>query len=107
MNVKLHLGTKLQSRVELRTKAETYSDSKITVHERDVELHCDSEVERPNEESIEEPRLSNYVKRHHIVEQIIGDKDARPMTSNRLRSDTCSLSMNGPKIVKDALENVD
>ena len=47
----------------------------------------------------------NYVKRHHSTTKIIGDKDARPMTRNRLRSATCLLSMREPKIVKDALED--
>ena len=84
----------------------------ISVHERDVELpnreeHSDSEVDRPNEERRVEPRLSKYVKRHHPVAQIIGDKDARTMTRKNLRSDTCFLRMHEPKIVKDALENVD
>ena len=44
-----------------------------------------------------------YVKRHHLVEQIIGDKDARPMTRNKLRNDTSLLSMHEPKTMKDAL----
>ena len=44
-------------------------------------------------------------KRHHAIDQIIGDKDARPMTRNRLRSESCLLSMKKPKIVKDALED--
>ena len=44
-----------------------------------------------------EPRLSKYVKRHHPPNQIIRDKDARPMTRNRLRSEACLLSMKEPK----------
>ena len=49
--------------------------------------------------------MSKYVKRQELSEQIIRDKDARPMTRNRLRNDTCFLSMKEPKSVKDALED--
>ena len=49
--------------------------------------------------------MSKYVRRHHPVDQIIGDKDASPMKKNRLRSVACLLSMKEPKIVKDALED--
>lgn len=51
--------------------------------------------------------MSKYVKRHHPTKQIIGDKDVRSMIRNRLRSDTCFLSMHEPKKMKDALENED
>ena len=53
------------------------------------------------------PILSKYVRRHHPIDQIIRDKDARPMTRNKLRSETCLLSMKEPKIVRDALEEDD
>ena len=84
----------------------------ISIHERvakllDREVHSDLEVERPNVEANTKPRFSKYVKRHHPTAQIIGDKDARPMTRNKLRNDTCFLSMKEPKIVKNALEDVD
>ena len=59
--------------------------------------HSDSELHRPNEESRAEPRLSKNVKRLHHAEKIIRDKDARPMTMNKMRSDTCMLSMYEPK----------
>ena len=51
--------------------------------------------------------MSKYVKRHHPVVQIIGDKDVGQMTRNKLRIDTCLLSMQEPKTVKDVLEDVD
>lgn len=54
-----------------------------------------------------EPRLSKYVRRNHPVEQIIGDKEARLMTRNRLKDVSCLLSMKEPKIVRDALEDDD
>lgn len=70
MNVDLHSKTKLQLGVELQTKAETHSNSKISVYERDVELpdrevHSDSKVDRKNVENREKPRSSKYVKGHH------------------------------------------
>ena len=53
------------------------------------------------------PRLSKYVKRHHLVDQIIGDKDAKPMKRNGLRNESCLLSMKEPKTMKDALGDDD
>ena len=87
-------------------------DSKINIQERDTktpdrDAHSDTEAERQYATTRTEPRLSKYVKRHHPVDQIIGDKDARPMTRNRLRSESCLLSMKEPKIVADALEDDD
>ena len=38
---------------------------------------------------------------------MIGNKDTRPMTRNRLRSESCLLRIKEPKSVKDALEDVD
>ena len=112
MNAKLNLGTGLDLDVELQNEGTKYSNSKVSVHERDVEIldrdvHSDSKVERQNEETRVEPRFSKYVKRHHPATQIIGDKDARPMIRNRLRSESCLLSIKEPKSVKDALEDVD
>lgn len=112
MTVELQSGTKLHSSVELQNEVEAHYDSKISVHERDVELldrdvHSDLKVERPSKENRVEPRLSKYVKRHHPAAQIIRDKDARPMKKKKLRNDTCLLSMKEPKIVKDSLEDVD
>ena len=46
-------------------------------------------------------------QKHHHVEKIIRDKEARPMTRKELRSDTFFLSMYEPKSVKDELENED
>ena len=50
-------------------------------------------------------RLSKYVRRHHPTEQIIGDKQAKPMTRNRLRNESCMLSKIEPKTVRDALQD--
>ena len=71
-------------------------DEYTKVHNREVpdrEVHNDYESDRLIEERRGKPRLSKYIKRHHPDEQIIGDKEARPMTRNRLRSDTYFLSM--------------
>ena len=53
------------------------------------------------------PQLSKYVRRHHPVDQIIGDEDARPMTRRRSRSDACLVCMLEPKTMKEALDNED
>ena len=70
LNVKLHLDSMSQN------EENAHSDSQISTHDRDVELpkinmHSDSEVERPNIETRTEPRLSKYVRRHHPTKQII------------------------------------
>ena len=88
MNVELH------SDVELQNEGNAHSNSKISAHERDVELpdrdvHSDSDAERSIMKARKKPRLSKYVRRHHPAEQIIGEKEAKPMTRNRLRSKTC------------------
>ena len=67
-------------------------------------MHNESEIDRPIVERRAEPRLLKYDKRNHPAKQIIGDKDARPMKRNRLRSDTCLMSTHEPKIVKHGLE---
>ena len=97
---------------ELQNEENAHSNSEVSTHERDVELperdiHSDSVAERPNMETRIEPRLSKYVIRHHPAEHIIGNKDARPMTRNRLRNESCLLSQIKSKIVRDVLENDD
>ena len=92
MNVKLHLDAELQN------EENAHFDSKISTHERDVETrdkdaHNDTKAERQNIVTRTKPRLSKYVKRHHPTYQIIGGKDARPMTRNKLRSESCLLSI--------------
>ena len=48
-----------------------------------------------------------YVKRHHLAKQIIGEKDARPMTRRSSRRSTCLVSTFEPKIASNALEDKD
>ena len=100
MNVELHSNTKLQNEVN------AHSDNKISTHKRDVELpdrdvHDDFDAKRLNMETRIKPRLSKYVRMHHPTKQIIGDKEVRPMTRSRLRSETCLLSKIEPKIDND------
>ena len=76
MNVELH------SNEELQNEENVHSDFEVSSHGRDVELpkrdvHSDFEVERPNMEARKEPRLSKYVRRHHLAEQIIENKETR------------------------------
>ena len=106
MNFELH------SDAELQNEGNKHFDSEISAHERDVELsnrdvHSDFDAERPNMETITKPRISKYVRRHHPTKQIIGDKEARPMTTNRLRNESCLLKKIEPKIVRDALQDDD
>ena len=102
MNVELHLGTKLQSGTKLQIKDEVHSNNEISAHDRNIELpdreeNNGSKFESPIKENIVKPKLSKYVKRRHLATQNIGDKEARIMTRNKLRSDTCPLSMHEPK----------
>ena len=106
VNFELHLD------VELQNEENVHSDSKVSMHGRDVELlerdvHSEFEVERPNMKIRKEPRLSKYVRRHHLAKKIIGNKDARPMTRNKLRNESCLLSKIEPKTVRDALKDDD
>ena len=106
MNVKLHLEVKLQN------EDNAHSDFEISTHERDVELperdvHNDSEAERPNMETRKEARLANYVRRHYLAEQIIGEKEAKPMTRNKLRNESFLLRNIEPKIVRYVLQDDD
>ena len=48
-------------------------------------MHEDSNAERNNMETRKESLLEKYVRRHHPAEQIIGNKEVRPMTRNKLR----------------------
>ena len=65
MNAELYLD------VELQNEGNAHFDSKISTHEGDEELpdrdvNSDSDVGRPNIEIRTEPRLSKYVRRHHL-----------------------------------------
>ena len=106
------MNTELHSGVELQNEENAHYDSRISTHGRDDEIperdaHSDIQAKIQSVITRTKPRLSKYVKRHHPIDQIIGHKDARPMTINRLRSEACLLSMNEPKIVRDALEDDD
>ena len=67
MNVELHLDAELQN------EGNPHSYSKISAHERDVELpnrdvHSDSDAKRSNTKTRTKPRLSKNVRRHHPTE---------------------------------------
>ena len=70
-------------------------------------MHGDSDAERDNMETRNEPVLAKYVRRHHPTDQNIGNKEAEPMTRNKLRSKTCLLSKVEPKIISEALQDDD
>ena len=72
MNVELHLGIEPHSNAKLQNEVQLHSNYEISVYERDADLHdkdvhSDLKVERPNEETRSEPRLSKYVKGHHLA----------------------------------------
>ena len=48
--------------------------------------------------------LARRVRRHHVPNQIIGDKSDWPMIRRKLKG-TCWLAEFEPRSVKDALEN--
>ena len=70
-------------------------------------MHDNSDAERNKIETRKEPVLEKYVRRHHLADQIIGDKEARPMTRSRLRSETCLLKKMEPRIVSEAIQDDD
>ena len=70
-------------------------------------MHDNSDAERNNIEIRKELVLAKYVRRHHPTNQIIGNKEARPITRSRLRSETCLLNKMEPRIVSEALQDDD
>ena len=106
------MNVELQSEVEFQNEENAHFDSKISTHERDAKLptrdvHNDPDAQRPNIETRTKPRLFKYVRRYHPIEQIIGDKEARPMTRNRLRNESCLFRNIEPKTITDALQDDD
>lgn len=106
VNAELHLEA------ELENEESAHSEPEISTHNNneglpDEDMQSEPEPESSNMETRTEPRLSKYVKRHHPADQIIGDKDARPMTRNKLRNESCLLSRTEPKTVFDALQDDD
>ena len=70
-------------------------------------MHEDSDSERNDMQTRKEPVLMKYVRRHHPADQIIGDKEARPMTRSRIRNETCLLSKIDTIIVSEAIQDDD
>ena len=66
-------------------------------------MHEESDSERNDVQTRREPVLAKYVRRHHPEDQIIGDKEARPITRSRLRNETCFLSKMEPRRVSEAI----
>ena len=98
------------SDVKLQNRENVHSDSENNQHEGNEEIpdentHEDSDFERDNMQKRKEPVLAKYVRRHHPTDQIIGDKEARPMTRTRLRSEACLLSKMEPRIVREAIQD--
>ena len=51
------------------------------------------------------PVLAKYVRRHHKLDQIIGDIESSVMTRRWLKDNTCLLCELKHKSIKDALDN--
>ena len=102
----------MHSDVKLHNTENTHSDYENSTHEGNEELpdedmHGDPDAERNDIETRKEPVLAKYVRRHHLVSQIIGNKEVGPMTRNRLKSETCLLSKIKPRTMNDALQDDD
>ena len=98
----------MHSDAELQNIDNAHLDSQDNTHEEneefpDGDMHDNSDAEQNNMETRKELVLAKYVRRHHLVDQIIRDKEARPMIRNRLRSVTCLLSKMEPRIVSEVL----
>ena len=65
------------------------------------EVH--EEISKTNSKS-KEPVLARYVRRHHALDHIIGDKSDGTMTRNKIKG-TCLLTEYKPRLVKDALDS--
>ena len=108
MNVKLqmHLDVELQNRENVHIDFEN-SQHEGNEEMPDENMHEDLDSKRDIMQTRKEPVLEKYVRRHHHVDQIIGDKEARPMTRSRLRNETCLLSKIEPRIVSEAIQDDD
>ena len=100
------------SDAELQNRENVHSDSKNNQHEGNEEMpdenmYEDSDSDKDNMKTRKEPILAKYVRRHHPVDQIIGEKQARPMTRSRLRSETGLLRKREPRIVSEAIQHDD
>ena len=97
---------------ELQNIDNAPSDSENSTHEEnekfpDGDMHDNSDIEQNNMEIRKEPILAKYVRRHHPKEQIIGDKEAKPMTRSRLRSEICLLKKVETITINKALQDND
>ena len=96
----------MHSNVELQNIENVHSNLEDRTHEENEEVP-NEEMHIDNMEIRKEPVLAKYVRRHHPTDQIIGDKGGRPMTRNKLRSETCFLSKVEPKTISEALQDDD
>ena len=97
ITIESHLvDAKSQSTIELQLDVKFQIDH---VELPNKEVHGDIEVEKIiEEERRTEPRLSRYVIRNHHTKQIIGERNARPMTRRSSRGGRCLVSKIKPSI---------
>ena len=77
----------------------------MPIESKKLELEVEIKIEDSRTQSKgKEPILAKYVRRHHTLDKIIGDKSEGTLTRSKLK-DTCFLANFEPRSVKDVLEN--
>ena len=82
---KMNVELQMHSDAELHNKKNAHSDFENSTHEGNEELpngdmHGNLNAERTNMETRKELVLAKYVRRNHPTNQIIENKEAKPMT---------------------------
>ena len=85
----VNVELQMHSNAKLQNTNNVHSNSENNTHEGNEglpngDMHEDLEVERKNMETRKERVLEKYVRRHHLVDQIIGNKEIKMMTSMML-----------------------
>ena len=95
-----------KSQIETKTKMHLVAELQTRnaeLLEEDEDEQSDTEIEKVDNTRME-PRLSKYVRRYHPSKKIIGGTTDGPMTRNRLKHETCLVSLLEPKTMNDALD---
>ena len=81
---KVNAERQMHSDAKLQDTGNARLDLVDSTHEEneeffDGDMHDNSDAKRNDMETRKEPVLEKYVRIHHPVDQIIGDKEARPI----------------------------
>ena len=104
VQTKLHPDTIEQVSTEKMSTGFEESEPKSTEPDQPEPKDEMQEDDNANHSRGKEPVLAKYVRRHHLADQIIGDKSDGTMTRSKLKS-TCLLADFEPRSIKDALGN--